>query len=143
MKKNIRKNVLIVEDETPLLEAIKKKLEINDFSTISARSVEQAMNYLNDGVEIDAIWLDHYLLGKKTGLDFVAKIKEDNSKWKHIPVFLVSNTASSDKKIAYLQLGINKYYTKAEYPLDKIIQEIKNFFESGGQTIKKYFDSEL
>lgn len=143
MKENKIKNILIIEDETPLLEAIKKKLEISGFSTVSARSVEQAMNYLKDGVKIDAIWLDHYLLGKQTGLDFVARIKEEESEWKHIPIFLVSNTASSDKKIAYLQLGINKYYTKADYPLEKIIQEIKNFFESGGQTIKKYFDSEI
>lgn len=119
------KVILVVEDERPLLEAIKTKLEISGFDVVTARSVQQALNHLKDIAKVDAIWLDHYLLGRESGLDFVAKCKEDGSLSKHVPIFVISNTASADKIQAYLKLGVNKYYVKAEKRLDAIIAEIK------------------
>ncbi|MES2437072.1 MAG: response regulator [Patescibacteria group bacterium] len=119
-----RKTVLVLEDERPLLEAIKKKLEITGFDVLSARSVDQAIAYLTDVGNISVIWLDHYLLGKENGLDLVAKLK-NNDAWKNIPIFVVSNTATQDKVTSYLKLGVNNYYTKADYRLDQIIEDIK------------------
>ncbi len=123
------KTILVIEDERPLLEAIKTKLEKNGFEVTTARTVEQALNYLEDLERVDVIWLDHYLLGKEDGLDFVAKIKSHDGKWKHIPIFVVSNTASADKVQSYIQLGISKYFVKAEHRLDRIISEIKLFLD--------------
>lgn len=125
------KNILVVEDEKPLLEAIKQKLELNDFSVVTARSVEQAINYIQEIEKIDVIWLDHYLLGKENGLDFVAKIKEPDSKWKNIPIVVVSNTATPSKINVYLRLGVTKYYTKADYRLEQIINDINDFLSNG------------
>ena len=116
--------ILVLEDETPLLNAIKKKLEVYGCTVVSARSVEQGLNYLEELDHIDAVWLDHYLLGKEDGLDFVGKLKDTKSKWKNIPVFVVSNTASQDKVQTYLKLGVEKYYTKADYRLEQIIEDI-------------------
>ena len=119
------KVVLVVEDEKPLLEAIKLKLEKNNFDVVSARSVEQAKQYVNDLNHIDVIWLDHYLVGKEDGLDFIAWCKEDdNVKCKIIPIFVVSNTASSDKVGTYISLGAYKYFVKSNHKLDEIIHEI-------------------
>lgn len=121
---NERKTILVLEDEKPLLDAIKLKLEKSDFDVVTARSVEQAKDYLTDVSGVRVIWLDHYLLGKEDGLDFVAWIK-NNEKWKHIPIFVVSNTASQDKVSSYINFGINKFYTKSDYRLDQIIDDIK------------------
>ena len=117
------KVILVLEDEMPLQNAIRIKLEKNNFAVVTARSVEQAINHLQDLKKIDVIWLDHYLLGKGTGLDFVAEVK-NNEKWKKIPIFIVSNTASVDKVKTYLALGVNKYYTKSNFRLDEIIKEV-------------------
>src|SRR3989337_2042182 len=119
------KTILVVEDELPLLEAITVKLSLNGFATVTARTVEQALAYMEDIKGVKAIWLDHYLIGKENGLDFVSKIKEDGSAWKNIPIFVVSNTAGDDKKHAYLKLGANKFYTKSNFRLDQIIDDIK------------------
>ena len=119
------KTILVVEDELPLLEAITVKLSLNGFATVTARTVEQALAYMEDIKGVKAIWLDHYLIGKENGLDFVSKIKEDGSAWKNIPIFVVSNTAGDDKKHAYLNLGANKFYTKSNFRLDQIIDDIK------------------
>jgi DNA-binding response OmpR family regulator len=116
--------ILVVEDEKPLLDAIKMKLEKSGFKVMTARSMDQAEEYLSTIPDVKAVWLDHYLLGKGSGLDFVAKLK-NNDTWKTIPIFVVSNTASPDKVTSYISLGVDKYYTKSDYRLDQIIADIK------------------
>lgn len=120
-----RKSILVVEDEMPLLRAVQAKLERSGFDVVTARSVEQAVGYIEDGVHIDAIWLDHYLLGKQSGIEIVVKCKEEGSPNINVPIFLISNTASGDKVQTYMKLGVNKYYVKAQVRLDSVIADIK------------------
>lgn len=122
---------LVVEDERPLLEAIRMKLEKSGFDVVGARKVEEALNHMKDIERIDAVWLDHYLLGSENGLDFLARIKQEDSKWKNVPIFVVSNTASPEKMQTYLRLGAVKFYIKAEKRLEEIIADIKTFLENG------------
>jgi len=124
MKKE--KILLIVEDERPLLEAIKKKFEDQHFSTVTARSVDQAMNYINEIEGISGIWLDHYLLGEKDGIDLIEDLKRKSSKFDDIPIFVVSNTASSDKVRLYKDLDVVEYYVKADHKLEEIVNDIKD-----------------
>ena len=116
--------VLVVEDERPLQEVIRRKLEISDFNVVVARTVEQATAHLQADELISVIWLDHYLLGKENGLDFVVRVKSE-PEWQKIPIFVVSNTASPDKVRSYLSLGVNQFYTKSDFRLDQIIEEIR------------------
>ncbi len=97
-----KKTILVVEDERPLIQAIQTKLEKCNLLVVTSRSINQAIDYLENIKKIDAIWLDHYLPGEKTGLDFVAYLKKTKSKWASIPIFIVSNTASSTNVRSYL-----------------------------------------
>lgn len=137
--------ILVIEDDIPLLEAVTMKLEKNNFKVISARSVEssfskgiesktgevsldsieQALEYLKELERVDAVWLDHNLIGKESGLDFVLKFRANGNRWEQIPIFVVSNTSDNDLKKAYQQIGVEKYYVKAEQRLENIISEIK------------------
>lgn len=117
------RTILVIEDERPLQQVIRKKLELSGFTVLTARAIPQAMEYMQEVPDIAVIWLDHYLLGKETGIDFVAKIK-NHEVWRTVPIFVVSNTASPNKVQSYLQLGVNKFYTKADFRLDQIIQAI-------------------
>lgn len=144
------KKILVIEDEQPLLEAIKIKLEKSGFGVIAARSVEQAFNanakvekngfgvitiqsieqaldYLEDLEQVDAIWLDHELLGKEDGLDFVTKFKANGGRWNKIPIFVVSNMTNPSKVQSYVKLGVTKYYVKVDHRLDEIVKDIKTF----------------
>ena len=127
---NKKKTILVVEDERPLVQAIETKLEKNNFAVVTARTVNQAFEYLRDITAIDAIWLDHYLPGDKTGLDFVAKLKGPDSQWKKIPIFIISNTASNSNVQSYIRLGVTKYCVKADNRLDEIVSDIRAFLES-------------
>ena len=148
MKKNStkKKTILIIEDERPLLEIINTKLEKNGFGVIAARSVDQvfnanlekkglgiisvasikeALDYLEDLEQIDAIWLDHNLLGKENGLDFLKKFKSNTGRWDKIPIFVVSNTDRSETIQSYVNFGVSKYYVKSNFKLDEIVSDIK------------------
>jgi two-component system phosphate regulon response regulator PhoB len=117
------RNILVIEDEAPLLEVIKSKLEGQGFNAITVKNVEQGFKKLKELERLDVVWLDHYLLGKKTGIDFLDSLRK-NRKWKDIPVFVISNTASSDKLQKYKELGARKCYVKAENRLDQIVEDI-------------------
>ena len=129
-KKISKKTILVIEDERPLVSVIQAKLEKNGFEVITARTVDQGFHYIEELAEIDAVWLDHYLPGEKSGLDFVAKMKGPKSKWKKIPIFVVSNTASSTNVRTYLRLGVSKYCVKAEFRMDQIVQDVKEFLDN-------------
>ena len=141
------KTILVIEDERPLLEVINAKLkksgfgvidarsvdqvfnanlEKNGLGIISVRSVKQALDYLEDLEHIDAIWLDHNLLGKENGLDLVKKFKANGGLWKKIPIFVVSNSEGPKTIKSYVELGISKYYIKSNYRLDEIIRDIQS-----------------
>lgn len=116
-------SILVIEDEIPLAEAITKKLEIEGFKVLRARSLAEGWEKIKEPVS--AVWLDHYLLGKETGLDFVARMKHEDGPLKNTPIFVVSNTAGPDKIKSYLALGVNKYYTKSDFQLQDIIADIR------------------
>ena len=108
---------------------IEKKLKKVGFEVITARTVAQGLHYIEEIDHIDAFWLDHYLPGEETGLDFVAKLKGPQSKWSKVPIFIVSNTASSTNVRSYLQLGVSKYCVKAEHRLDAIAEDLQLFLD--------------
>ncbi len=149
MKKEVKKKtILVIEDERPLLEIVNSRLEKKGFGVITARSVDevfnaglekkglgviaaktiqQALDYFKNLEQIDAIWLDHNLIGKENGFELVKKIKANGGKWKKIPIFVVSNTGKSEVTTTYMDLGVNKYYVKSNHRLDDIIKDINLF----------------
>jgi DNA-binding response OmpR family regulator len=124
------KTILVIEDERPLVHAIQTKLEANGFIVVTARTFDQGLDYLENVEKIDAIWLDHYLPGDKTGLDFVADLKKPESKWNKLPIFIVSNTASSGNVRSYMHLGVSRYCVKAEHRLDQIVKDLTEFLDN-------------
>ncbi len=137
----------MIEDERPLLEIVNEKLVEKGFGVITARSVDQVFNamldknglgviavtnikqaleYLENLEQIDAIWLDHNLIGKENGIDFVKKFKANGGRWNKIPIFVISNTESSETIKSYVNLGVSKYYVKSNHRLDEIINDINS-----------------
>lgn len=126
MSDKVKKNILIVEDEMGLIAAIKDAMMRKNFKVWQASSVTAAKALIVSVKKMDAVWLDHYLLGQESGLDFVAWLKKQ-AKWREVPIFLITNTASPEKIHNYLSLGIAKYYTKSNVKLDQIISDILAF----------------
>lgn len=124
MEEAKRHKILILEDERQLAKAVREAFTERGFEPIIVSTVEDGIRELKNEVNIDVIWLDHYLLGTQNGLDFVVQLKS-NPLWQKMPIFVVSNTASSTNIRSYIQLGVQNYYTKADYDINQIINDIE------------------
>ena len=120
----MEKIILVVEDDKALSEEISVNLGQAGFSVVVAVSVDEALAQMEKAPAIQAVWLDHNLIGNLTGLDFLGELKI-NSKWKEIPVFVVTNTMDDDKIAEYQLLGIEKYFVKSTNTLANIVEDIK------------------
>ena len=126
MDEKQRRTVLILEDDQPLTKAVCDALLERGFDSIVATTVLDGIKRLEDSKRsIDVVWLDHYLLGDGNGIDFATKMQSD-PRWKNIPIFVVSNTASAVNVRAYLELGILNFYTKSDHDIAKIIGDIEH-----------------
>lgn len=126
----MKQTVLLVEDDASLINAVRIKLKKSGFEVISAKTAVDALKCIRGATPIDVIWLDHYLLGPGTGLEVLEETKS-SSEYKHIPAFIVSNTASPEKRRAYLRLGATQFYIKAENRLEEIIADIQDCLTKG------------
>lgn len=125
--------IMVVEDETLLLQAITKKLKLSGIDVLSCASGQQAMDYLGSMDTLpDAVWLDYYLKDMN-GLAFMQGLKS-NQAWAGIPVIVVSNSANPEKVTNMLALGAKKYILKAEYRLDEIIAMIRDLISDAPAT---------
>jgi len=116
--------VMVVEDEKLLLEAITKKLQLENFFVKGFISGREALEEVKKGSDLpDLIWLDYYL-GDINGREFLEMLKPIlGDKW--IPVMVVSNSASPQKVAEVMDLGVNKYLLKAEHRLEDLIVSAK------------------
>ena len=119
--------IIVVEDESILLEAIIQKMQDNGISPITCTTAEAALESLQELSEPpDAIWLDYYLEGGgMNGLELLEELKK-NETWAKIPVLVVSNTASDEKVDKMTALGITDYFVKAENDIDELVEHVKN-----------------
>lgn len=135
------KTILVLEDEKILQTSIKIKLEKEGYNVISCINYSDAINELEKNTKIDLFWIDHYLEGDKTGLDFVGVIKRSND-YKKVPVFVITNfedyqnavlfmekIASGSSADSYLNYKIEKFFVKSNTTLEQIIAEVKKFLK--------------
>lgn len=119
------KTILVLEDERSLRSAIESSLAKNGFSVLTATNVGDALDIICSAARIDAVWLDHYLLGDRNGLDFLRAIRSKDE-LRTVPVFVVTNSVSDDKVTTYEVLGIEKYFVKSNNSLSEIISSVKS-----------------
>ena len=126
---NLNNLIMVVEDESLLLEAIGKKLQREGYDVLLCTSAGQAVDYLKNMKENlpDVIWLD-YFLTDMNGLEFMGLLGK-NENWKRIPVIVVSNSASEQKVAALMKKGVKKHILKADYRLDEIVKIIESYLK--------------
>ncbi|HSE35282.1 MAG TPA: response regulator [Candidatus Paceibacterota bacterium] len=118
------RKILVLEDERQLAKAVREAFSERGFEPIVVSTVDDGIKQLENMGGVDVIWLDHYLLGSGNGLDFVVQVK-NHPEWKNIPIFVVSNTASTTNVRSYLQLGVSNYYTKSDFDINQIVNDIE------------------
>ena len=110
-------NILIVEDETSILELIALNLHQAGFNPIRAINAEYADNLVNETIP-DLIILDWMLPGMN-GVEFLKRLR-GNSLTKKIPVIMITAKSEEDNKIMGLNAGADDYITKPFSPRELV-----------------------
>ena len=120
------KTILVIEDETPLQNAIEIKLKSSGYEVMLAGTADEARERIKEKVP-DLIWLDLLLPGMD-GLEFLEEMR-GKEEWKHIPVMIVSITTGQDKIKKAFELDVIDFVIKSQYRLEDITSKVGEFFD--------------
>lgn len=124
MAENKKKTILIVEDDIFLVKAYQIKLKAEGFDTLLAKDGTEVMDFLKQE-PTDLIILDLMLPGV-SGFDVLEIIKK-NSKWKNIPVLVVSNLGQEEDMEKVKLMGAKEYIIKSSVKISDIVEKIKKY----------------
>ena len=119
--------ILIIEDDSFLLQMYVAKLELEGFQVISAVDGEKGMKLIKKELP-DLVILD-LLLPKKDGFAVLAEMKKDSS-IKDIPVLVLTNLGQKQDIDQCFNLGVKDYLIKAHFIPSEVISKIKNILEN-------------
>ena len=111
------REILVVEDETPIREMITFILDQNGFNAIEACDIDEALAKIHEPYP-DLILLDWMLPGG-TGVKLAKKIKQ-NEYTRNIPIIMLTARSDENDKIAGFEAGIDDYITKPFSPKELI-----------------------
>jgi DNA-binding response OmpR family regulator len=122
MEPNIKKRVLIVEDDTALRNVLGDKLEYEDFFILIAKNGEEGLKMALKN-KPDLILLD-ILMPKMNGVDMLKQLRLDN--WgRTVPVLLLTNDSNPEHMRQTLKDNAVDYLIKADWDLNSVIKIIK------------------
>jgi two-component system, OmpR family, response regulator RegX3 len=98
--------ILLVEDESSLVETVRYALDREGFSVDVARDGREALDRFHEA-EPDLVILD-LMLPAVSGLDVCRRIRESST----VPIIMVTAKDSEADKVAGLELGADDYVTK-------------------------------
>jgi len=101
-------NVLLVDDETPFVETMTKRLTKRDLHIISAFSGAEALERLKDQENIEVIILDV----KMPGMDGIETLKEIKKRHPLVEVIMLTGHATVETAIFGMKEGAFDYLMK-------------------------------
>ncbi len=113
--------VLVVEDEPSLKEAIRLKLEKAGLSCSIFDNGKLALDSIGErGEHYDGVWLD-FDVHEINGLEFMQRFITMDG-WQGSPVLIVSNTGNPNLITQAIELGAKEWIIKAEVRLDDTVE---------------------
>ncbi|HBH46209.1 MAG: hypothetical protein A2445_00610 [Candidatus Jacksonbacteria bacterium RIFOXYC2_FULL_44_29] len=121
-------SILIIEDEEPLLETLKLKLEKEGFKVDGAADGKQGLDKIYSG-KPDLLLLD-LVLPSMTGQDILRELqKTQDPQIKKMPVVVISNSGQPVEIKEVLALGADDYIIKANFTIDDVLERVYNALE--------------
>lgn len=121
-----KKKVLIIEDDSFLLQMYATKLEMEGFEVQSALEGARGLT-LAQKIKPDVILLD-LLMPKVDGFEVLEKLKSGVAT-KDIPVIVLSNLSQREDVQRCFNLGADDYLIKAHFIPSEVIDKIKRVIQ--------------
>ena len=132
MLREYKANVLLVEDEENMHEALKLNLEIEGYSVTSAYDGMQALK-ASQGEYFDLIIMD-IMLPEMDGISVTESIRLQNAE---VPILMLSAKNNTSDKVLGLRKGADDYITKP-FDLEELLLRVSKLIEKN----KKLQDKE-
>lgn len=123
---DIKKKILIIEDEQSLLEVLEKKLEKEGFEVFTAVDGINGLKQIRE-IHPDLVLLD-ILMPRKDGFEVLEELNQDEILCK-IPVIIISNSGQPVEIDRALKLGVKDYLVKANFDPENVIEKVNNFLK--------------
>lgn len=117
------KTILIVEDETAMLDAVAKKCVNEGFKVIKAKDGEEGFNAAVKE-HPDLILLD-IIMPKLDGMTLAKRVREGSDWGKYVPIILLTNLNDPESVSEAAKFGVYDFLVKTDWRLDDIIKLIK------------------
>ena len=112
MKKDIRKKILIVEDEEKLRTTVADFLKLYDYNIIEAKDGEEALEIFNERQNtIDLILLD-VMMTKLDGWSVLRQIRQTSN----LPIVMLTARGEEQDELFGFELGASEYISKPFSP---------------------------
>lgn len=112
-----RSRILVVDDDSNLLEIIKMRLESADYEVITAQEVEDALTAVKE-LPLDMSIIDLYL-AENNGISLMQDVHKINPE---IPVIILTAFGSVETAFEAMQKGAFSYMTKPFDPRELLSQ---------------------
>lgn len=130
MKGEFGPHILVVDDDTRILELLKQFLSKNGYLVSTASSAMEAEKLLIE-FTFDLMMVD-VMMPEVTGIEFARKIKDQKA---NVPIILLTALSEPEDKIKGLESGADDYVTK---PFDgkELLLRAQNLIDLYGQNKK-------
>lgn len=114
------KKILIAEDDQPMANAIKLKLEKNNIEAVIANNGSEAMAELKKG-GYDLMLLD-LIMPVKDGFGVLEEVKNLGIK---IPIIVASNLSQNEDIQRAKKMGAIDFFVKSDTPIVEVVEKVK------------------
>ncbi len=126
----IKKNILVVEDEAPLRNALSEMLTREGFGVFEAKDGQEGLDYALKE-KPDVILLD-LVMPVMDGMTMLKLLRADKEYGEKVPVIVLSNVSIVDERVTK---GVNTanpefYLVKANWPIEGVVNKVKTILSN-------------
>jgi DNA-binding response OmpR family regulator len=119
--------IMIVEDEAAVRELLVLSLEAQEFETVAAANLTDALARL-ESTEVDLLLLD-LRLGAESGIDLLKAVRRF-PKYEKLPVILLTGCADRNVVLQVAQLGVQGYLLKHQFSRKELTARIHQLLKA-------------
>jgi two-component system alkaline phosphatase synthesis response regulator PhoP len=128
---DVKRRVLVVDDEPHIAKIVKKQLEVSGYDVIVAGDGEQALAKVRE--EHPELILLDVMLPKRNGYEVLGILKQDEQ-LRSIPVMMLTARAQQQDQQASLEHGADAYLAKP-FQLEELVEQVKALLERSGSAL--------
>ena len=129
-----KKKILIVDDDSFLLDMYAFKFSQNNFEVHTAHSAAQAIEKLKDGINPDIIMMD-IIMPEMDGFEMLEKINNEKLSESSIKIILSNKGQQSDIDRGN-SLGVSGYVIKVNSTPAEVVEKVIDILASKNKFIK-------